>query len=78
MGEIVEHEFGTDGCTYERLGGGKVKCLTCAHECVIPCDGTGFCAVRKNQGGDLRLIVYASANCVNSRDPIEKKRLPSV
>ena len=71
---IHEHEFGKDDCTYERLEGGKVKCLTCAHECVIAPGGSGFCAVRQNVDGNLKLIVYANANCANARDPIEKKR----
>jgi len=74
-GDIHEHEFGSDEGTYQVLEGGKVKCLTCAHECVIPLNGSGFCAVRKNVEGKLKLIVYGSANCVNARDPIEKKPL---
>lgn len=74
--KVKEHEFGSDGCTYEVLeDGGKVRCLTCAHECVIAPGGSGICAVRKNEGGRLRLVVYGSANCVNARDPIEKKPL---
>lgn len=71
---IHEHEFGKDDCTYEELDDGKVKCLTCAHECVIAPGGSGFCAVRQNVDGRLKLIVYANANCANARDPIEKKR----
>ena len=72
---IHEHEFGTDTCTYETLEGGKVRCLTCAHACEIADGSSGICAVRKNDKGVLRLIVYGSANCVNARDPIEKKPL---
>jgi len=74
-GVVHEHEFGSDEVTYEELEGGKVRCLTCAHECVIPVNGSGFCAVRKNVDGHLKLIVYGSAMCVNARDPIEKKPL---
>jgi pyruvate formate lyase activating enzyme len=70
-----EHEFGSSGCTYEVLEGGKVRCLTCAHECVIAPGQTGICAVRKNVEGALKLIVYGHASSANGRDPIEKKPL---
>lgn len=72
---VHEHTFGETDCTYVELGGGRVRCLDCAHECVIAPGQTGICAVRKNEGGVLRLIVYGHANCANARDPIEKKRL---
>lgn len=71
---IHEHEFGKDDCTCEELDGGKVKCLACAHECVIAPGGSGICAVRQNVDGRLKLIVYGNAMHANGKDPIEKKR----
>ena len=46
-GKLVEHTFGSDVCFHEHLEDGKVKCLACAHECVISKGGTGICAIRK-------------------------------
>eukprot|EP00727_Mastigamoeba_balamuthi_P004830 m51a1_g14345 putative radical sam domain protein (375) ;mRNA; r:168406-170127 len=74
-GATREHAFGSDLSSCEVLEGNKVRCLVCAHHCVIPPEGTGICAVRKNVGGELKLIVYGHASCANSRDPIEKKPL---
>lgn len=72
---IHEHEFGKDDCACEIREDGKIKCLACAHECVIPKGGSGICAVRQNvDGKNLKLIVYGNAMCANARDPIEKKR----
>ncbi len=53
---------------------GNVRCLACAHKCLIPIDKTGICGVRKNEKGKLHLLVYGR---VVSRhvDPIEKKPL---
>lgn len=59
---------------YEKLENKKVKCNLCARRCVINDGGTGFCLVRKNEGGTLFSLVYAKAisACV---DPITKKPL---
>ena len=59
---------------YERLENKKVKCNLCGRRCIISDGGTGFCLVRKNEGGTLFSLVYAKAisACV---DPIEKKPL---
>jgi len=59
---------------YERLPDDKVKCNLCARRCVIPNGKTGFCLVRKNEGGTLYSLVYGKAisACV---DPINKKPL---
>lgn len=52
----------------------KVLCNLCARRCLINDGGTGFCLVRKNDGGTLSSLVYAKAisACV---DPITKKPL---
>jgi pyruvate formate lyase activating enzyme len=59
---------------YEKLENKKVKCNLCARRCTINDDGTGFCLVRKNDGGILFSLVYAKAisACL---DPVEKKPL---
>jgi pyruvate formate lyase activating enzyme len=60
-----------EGELYERLDGGRVRCVACGHRCPIPDGAQGVCKVRFNRGG--RLMVpwgYVSgAQC----DPIEKK-----
>lgn len=59
---------------YETLENKKVKCNLCVRRCIISYGGTGFCLVRKNDGGKLFSLVYAKAisACV---DPVEKKPL---
>jgi len=59
---------------YEKLGDDKVKCLACQHYCRILPDRTGICGVRRNDKGDLYLLVYGKAAAVHV-DPIEKKPL---
>lgn len=59
---------------YKKLEGGKVSCQLCARRCLINDGGTGFCLVRKNEGGKLYSLVYAKAISA-SIDPIEKKPL---
>lgn len=59
---------------YESLPDKKVRCNLCARRCVVPDGKTGFCLVRKNEGGTLYSLVYGRAisACV---DPITKKPL---
>jgi len=59
---------------YEKEDSMKVKCCLCARRCLIGDGGTGFCLVRKNDGGRLFSLVYGKAvsACV---DPISKKPL---
>ena len=38
---LVDHTEGTDVCYHEHLPGNKVKCLVCAHQCVISPGSTG-------------------------------------
>src|SRR5271157_3014220 len=59
---------------YEKLKDKKVNCYLCARRCLIDDDGTGFCLVRKNEGGTLFSLNYAKAISA-AIDPIEKKPL---
>ncbi|MBS3078577.1 AmmeMemoRadiSam system radical SAM enzyme [Candidatus Pacearchaeota archaeon] len=59
---------------YEKKKLKKVRCLACAHKCVINEGKTGICGVRKNENGKLMLIVYGKVSSINV-DPIEKKPL---
>jgi pyruvate formate lyase activating enzyme len=70
MGETSLHE----AMLYERQTENKVKCCLCARRCLINDGATGFCLVRKNEGGELFSLNYAKAvsACV---DPISKKPL---
>ena len=59
---------------FERQPENKVKCNLCARRCLISDGASGFCLVRKNQGGTLYTLNYGKAvsACV---DPISKKPL---
>jgi pyruvate formate lyase activating enzyme len=59
---------------FEKLDGQNVRCLACAHKCVIAPGNCGTCGVRENNKGELYLLVYGKA-CVFNIDPIEKKPL---
>lgn len=59
---------------YERLGGKRVQCRLCPHDCIIPDAGRGVCAVRYNSGGTLFTLV-AERIVARSLEPIEKKPL---
>ncbi len=50
----------------------KVQCIACNRLCIISCDSTGFCKVRKNIDGTLYSLVYGKPVTINI-DPIEKK-----
>jgi len=57
---------------YEKLSDNKVKCLNCAHKCLLLSGQRGICGVRENQGGILYSLVYGKVVAVHV-DPIEKK-----
>ncbi|MCI4330420.1 MAG: AmmeMemoRadiSam system radical SAM enzyme [Thermoplasmata archaeon] len=59
---------------FEPLAGGKVRCTACARYCAIPEGSHGFCFVRKNVGGELRLLSYGKVAALQV-DPVEKKPL---
>ncbi len=54
------------------LGGKKIECIACARRCKIPEGGHGFCFVRQNVNGKLKLATYGKVNAMQI-DPIEKK-----
>lgn len=59
---------------YEELEGKKVRCLLCAHKCVIANNSKGICKVRQNKEGILYALnknIFVALNI----DPIEKKPL---
>jgi pyruvate formate lyase activating enzyme len=55
----------------EKLEGNRVRCVACAHRCLISEGARGICKVRFNKGGILRVPYgyVAGAQC----DPVEKK-----
>ncbi len=59
---------------YKTLEQGKVRCLTCAHRCVIGNGKRGVCGVRENRDGKLYTLVFGKLIAMNV-DPIEKKPL---
>jgi len=59
---------------YKKEKNGKVRCLACAHKCLVNKGITGVCGVRRNVDGKLMLLVYGKVASMNV-DPIEKKPL---
>jgi pyruvate formate lyase activating enzyme len=51
-----------------------VRCVACAHRCLIREGRQGICHVRENRRGKLVTLVYGQAVAANA-DPIEKKPL---
>lgn len=51
-----------------------IRCLLCAHRCVLKDGQTGICKVRKNVGGQVVSLSYNRVAATHS-DPIEKKPL---
>jgi len=61
----------TIGELYEKYEDGSLRCLACAHRCLVKPGRRGICQVRFNQAGELRVPWgYVAALQV---DPIEKK-----
>ncbi|MDD5747814.1 MAG: AmmeMemoRadiSam system radical SAM enzyme [Actinomycetota bacterium] len=59
---------------FEKLNGGKVRCLLCPQECIIAEGKSGICRVRSNKEGILYSENYERALAINL-DPVEKKPL---
>ncbi len=59
---------------YQSLKGGKVKCLLCPNECLVPPGKCGSCGVRENRKGALYSLIYGETTSI-TLDPIEKKPL---
>ncbi len=59
---------------YTKQEESKVKCCLCARRCQISSGSSGFCLVRKNEGGTLYSLNYGKAISA-AVDPISKKPL---
>jgi pyruvate formate lyase activating enzyme len=53
---------------------GSVRCIACAHRCVLRPSRVGLCGVRQNRGGRLYTLVYGQV-VASQAEPIEKKPL---
>ncbi len=53
---------------------GAVRCVACAHRCLLRPGRAGICHVRENRDGTLVTLVFGQAVAANA-DPIEKKPL---
>jgi pyruvate formate lyase activating enzyme len=53
---------------------GSVRCIACAHRCLLRPSRIGICGVRQNRGGCLYTLVYGQA-VVSQAEPVEKKPL---
>jgi len=51
---------------------GSVRCVACAHRCVLRPGRVGICGVRQNRGGSLYTLVYGQV-VVTKAEPVEKK-----
>jgi len=54
------------------LAHGSVRCMACAHRCVLRPGRVGICGVRQNRGGWLYTLVYGQVVATKA-EPIEKK-----
>lgn len=60
-----------EGVLWERMEGGKVRCVACGHRCVVLPGLDGICRVRFNRGGTL--FVPRGYVAGLQADPVEKK-----
>jgi pyruvate formate lyase activating enzyme len=54
------------------LAPGSVRCVACAHRCVLRPSRIGICGVRQNRGGWLYTLVYGEVVAAKA-EPVEKK-----
>ena len=52
----------------------RITCLLCRHYCKLKEGQVGICSVNKNEGGELKNLVYGHPAGINV-DPVEKKPL---
>jgi pyruvate formate lyase activating enzyme len=71
MTENLLDQWSHPGVVCETLEDGSVRCLSCAHRCLIKPGKRGICRVRFNQDGELRVPWGYVAGA--APDPIEKK-----
>ncbi len=60
-----------EGTLYEKLDDARVRCVACAHRCVIADGARGICQVRYHRGGKL-FVPHGYVSALNP-DPTEKK-----
>ena len=70
LAEVLD-SLTVEGRLYEKLEGGKVRCLACGHRCVINPGRRGVCKVRFNRDGKL-MVPWGYVAGLQA-DPIEKK-----
>jgi pyruvate formate lyase activating enzyme len=70
LGELLSR-YTREGELYEKLPGGRVRCVACGHRCLIPPGEQGICKVRFNEDGRLR-VPYGYVGGLQL-DPVEKK-----
>lgn len=69
--QVELDELTTEGTLFDIQGDGSVRCIACAHRCLLRPGRRGICGVRYNQQGVLRVPWgYTAGMAV---DPIEKK-----
>ncbi|HYM83607.1 MAG TPA: AmmeMemoRadiSam system radical SAM enzyme [Candidatus Dormibacteraeota bacterium] len=71
---VAEGEPAVPAVLAEPQPDGSVRCLACAHRCLLRLDRLGICGVRQNRDGRLVSLVHSRAIAVHV-DPIEKKPL---
>ena len=59
---------------YKPLDDNRVRCILCAHRCLIKDGKRGICLVRENVGGNLFTLAYGKS-IATGVDPVEKKPL---
>ena len=59
---------------YQKMEDNKVRCVLCAHRCLLTEGKVGVCGVKENVGGVLYTLVYDKIVSAHV-DPIEKKPL---
>jgi len=69
--QVKLDQLNVDGELYEKLESGSVACYACAHTCRIAEGRRGFCKVRHNENGVLRVPWGYVAGL--QADPIQKK-----
>lgn len=62
----------SDAILYTKMPNGKVECTACHRRCKIPPGSRGFCFIRQNIDGELKLANYGKLEAMQI-DPIEKK-----
>lgn len=69
---IIQKPTVREALLYEKLRGGRVRCLLCERRCSMEPGASGFCGIRVNIEGRLYTLVYGNLSAVESR-PIEIK-----